>query len=143
MVTKRVMSIKPSGIREIFEMATKDAINLGLGELDFEPPKEARDAYKEALDQDRNRYGPTKGIDSLRELVAGKVRRYRSDITASNVIITASCTQGTMAAFQTLFEPGDEILIPEPGFVLYEPDSVLAEARPVPYPLLDGRWLPA
>jgi aspartate aminotransferase len=138
MVTKRVMSIKPSGIREIFEMATQDAINLGLGELDFEPPKEARDAYKEALDQDRNRYGPTKGIDPLRELIAGKVRRYRSDLTASNVIINASCTQGTMAVFQTLFECGDEVLIPEPGFVLYEPDSVLAEARPVPYPLLEG-----
>lgn len=137
MVTKRVMSIKPSGIREIFEMATRDAINLGLGELDFEPPQEARDAYKEALDQDRNRYGPTKGIDPLRELVAGKVQRYRADITAANVLVTASCTQGTMATFQTLFEEGDEVLIPEPGFVLYEPDTILAEATPVVYPLVE------
>jgi aspartate aminotransferase len=135
MVSKRVLSIKPSGIREIFEMATVSAINLGLGELDFEPPKEAREAYKEALDQDRNRYGPTKGIDPLRKLVAGKVQRYRKDITLDNVIITASGTQGTMAAFQTLFEQGDEVLIPEPGFVLYEPDSVLSDATPVPYPL--------
>ena len=116
-------------------MATVDAINLGLGELDFEPPVEAREAYKEALDQDRNRYGPTKGIDSLRKLVAGKVQRYRSDITHDNVIITASGTQGTIATFQTLFEQGDEVLIPEPGFVLYEPDSVLSDAVPVPYPL--------
>ncbi|MBI0584729.1 MAG: aminotransferase class I/II-fold pyridoxal phosphate-dependent enzyme [Methanomassiliicoccus sp.] len=137
MVSKRVLSIKPSGIREIFEMASVGAINLGLGELDFEPPKEAREAYKEALDNDRNRYGPTKGIDPLRELVADKVRRYRSDITPANVVITASGTQGTMATFQTLFEHGDEVLIPEPGFVLYEPDSVLADARPVVYPLLD------
>jgi aspartate aminotransferase len=135
MVSKRVLSIKPSGIREIFEMATVDAINLGLGELDFEPPKEAREAYKEALDQDRNRYGPTKGIDPLRKKVAGKVQRYRKDITMDNVIITASGTQGAMAAFQTLFEQGDEVLIPEPGFVLYEPDTVMAEATPVPYPL--------
>lgn len=135
MVSKRALSIKPSGIREIFEMATVDAINLGLGELDFEPPKEAREAYKEALDQDRNRYGPTKGIDPLRKKVAAKVQRYRGDITYNNVIITASGTQGTMAAFQTLFEKGDEVLIPEPGFVLYEPDSVLCDATPVPYPL--------
>ncbi len=141
MVSKRVLSIKPSGIREIFEMATVDAINLGLGELDFEPPKEARDAYKEALDQDRNRYGPTKGIDPLRRLVAGKVQKYRPDITLDNVIITASGTQGTMAAFQTLFEDGDEVLIPEPGFVLYEPDSILSDAVPVPYPL-DERFQP-
>ena len=118
-------------------MASRDAINLGLGELDCIPPVEAREAYKEALDQDRNRYGPTKGIDELRDLVAGKVRKYRSDICRENVIITASGTQGTMATFQTLFERGDEILIPEPGFVLYEPDSILVEAVPVPYPLLD------
>jgi len=135
MVSKRALSIKPSGIREIFEMATVDAINLGLGELDFEPPKEAREAYKEALDQDRNRYGPTKGIDPLRKKVAAKVQRYRGDITHDNIIITASGTQGTMATFQTLFERGDEVLIPEPGFVLYEPDSVLCDAAPVPYPL--------
>ena len=132
MVSKRVLSIKPSGIREIFEMATVNAINLGLGELDFEPPTEVREAYKEALDQDRNRYGPTKGIDPLRRMVAGKVQRYRRDITLDNVIITASGTQGTMAAFQTLFEGGDEVLIPEPGFVLYEPDSILSDALPVP-----------
>lgn len=139
MVSKRVQSIKPSGVREIFEMASKNAINLGLGELDFEPPKEARDALKEALDQDRNRYGPTKGIDELRELVAGKVRKYRKDITLENVIVTASGTQGAMATFQTLFDPGDEVLVPEPGFVLYEPDSVLAEAKPVTYHLLDEK----
>lgn len=137
MVSKRVMSIKPSGVREIFEMASRDAINLGLGELDCVPPVEAREAYKEALDQDCHRYGPTKGIDELRELIAGKVQKYRKDIERENVIITASGTQGTMATFQTLFDPGDEILIPEPGFVLYEPDSMLVEAKPVPYPLLD------
>ena len=62
MVSKRVLSIKPSGIREIFEMATVDAINLGLGELDFEPPKEAREAYKEALDHGHGeRYGQDRG----------------------------------------------------------------------------------
>lgn len=118
-------------------MASKDAINLGLGELDCVPPVEVREAYKEVLDQDHNRYGPTKGIDELRELVAGKVRRYRQDIDQGNVIITASGTQGTMATYQTLFEQGDEVLIPDPGFVLYEPDSILVGAKPVAYPLLD------
>ena len=131
MVSKRVMSIKPSGVREIFEMASRDAINLGLGELDFVPPVEAREAYKEALDRDCLRYGPTKGIDELRDLIAGKVQKYRKDIERENVIITASGTQGPMATFQSLFDPGDEVLIPEPGFVLYEPDSMLVEAKPV------------
>lgn len=114
-------------------MATKDSINLGLGELDFDPPKEAMDAVKEAIDKGYNRYGPTKGFTELRELVAKKESKYRSDIEAANVVITASGTQATMATMQTLFDPGDEVLIPEPGFVTYEPDTILCEAKPVPY----------
>ncbi len=117
-------------------MASKDAINLGLGELDFEPPQEAKDALKESLDKGYNRYGPTKGINELREAIARKEAvRYNKDITMDNIIISASGTQATMATFQTLFDPGDEVLIPEPGFVLYQPDTVLAEARAVPYDL--------
>lgn len=142
MVSKRVMSIKPSGIREMFEMATRDSINLGLGELDLEPPREITDALKEATDEGRHRYGPTKGIDELRRAVAGKVARYRQDLGVENVIITASGTQGTIATYQTLFDPGAEVLIPEPGFVLYEPNSVLAEARAVPYGLTPGSYMP-
>jgi aspartate aminotransferase len=137
MVSKRVQGIKPSGIREIFEMASKDAINLGLGELDFEPPVEAREALKQALDLGKNRYGPTKGINELRELLAKKQSRYGRDIGLDNVMITASGTQGTMATYMTLFDPGDEILIPEPGFVLYQPDSILTDSKPVAYDLVE------
>lgn len=142
MVSQRVRSIKPSGIRAMFEMAAKGSINLGLGELDFEPPQELTDALKQAADQGRNRYGPTKGIDELRAAVASKVSRYRKDLTADNVIITCSGTQGAMAAYQTLFDPGDEVLIPEPGFVLYEPDASLAGARPVPYGMTEETFMP-
>jgi len=133
MSSERVRSIKPSGVREIFEMAGSGAINLGLGELDVEPPVEVLEALKRAVDQDRNRYGPTKGIDALRRRIAERERAENDSITEANVVITASGTQGAMAAFQALFDPGDEVLVPEPGFVLYEPESVLAGARPVPY----------
>ena len=126
----------------MFEMATKDSINLGLGELDLEPPQEVTDALKQAVDQGRNRYGPTKGIDELRAAVASKISRYRSDITMDNVVITCSGTQGAMAAYQTLFDPGDEVLIPEPGFVLYEPDATLAGARPVSYGMNEETFMP-
>jgi aspartate aminotransferase len=139
MVTKRVNVDKALWCQRDLRMASKDAINLGLGELDCVPPVEVREAYKEVLDQDHNRYGPTKGIDELRELVAGKVRRYRQDIDQGNVIITASGTQGTMATYQTLFEQGDEVLIPDPGFVLYEPDSILGGSQTGGHPLLDRR----
>ena len=126
----------------MFEMATKDSINLGLGELDLEPPQEVTDALKRAADQGRNRYGPTKGIDELRSAVATKVSRYRSDLSTDNVMITCSGTQGAMAAYQTLFDPDDEVLIPEPGFVLYEPDAALVDARPVPYGMTEGTFMP-
>lgn len=142
MISKRARSIKPSGIREMFEMATKDSINLGLGELDFEPPQEITNALKKAAEQGRNRYGPTKGIDELRQAVASRVSRYRGDLGMENVVITASGTQGTIAAYQTLFDPGDEVLIPEPGFVLYEPNCMLAGARAVPYGLTEGSFMP-
>lgn len=142
MISKRVRSIKPSGIRAMFEMATKDSINLGLGELDLEPPQEVTDALKQAADQGRNRYGPTKGIDELRSAVATKVSRYRRDLSIDNVMITCSGTQGAIATYQTLFDPDDEVLIPEPGFVLYEPDAILVGARPVPYGMTEGTFMP-
>lgn len=142
MISKRVRSIKPSGIRAMFEMATKDSINLGLGELDLEPPQEVTDALKQAADQGRNRYGPTKGIDELRSVVATKVSRYRRDLSIDNVMITCSGTQGAIATYQTLFDPDDEVLIPEPGFVLYEPDAILVGARPVPYGMTEGTFMP-
>ncbi len=133
MVSKRVLDIKASGIREIFDMATKNAINLGLGELDMDPPVEAKEAIKEAVEKGYNHYGPTKGLPELREAIARKQSRYRSDIGPGNILITASGTQATMATIQTLFDPGDEVLIPEPGFVIYEPDCRLCDAKPVPY----------
>ncbi len=139
MFSDRVKNIKPSGVREIFEMASKDAINLGLGELDFDPPVEAKDALREALDKGMSRYGQTKGILELRQMIADYVSQYNKNITAENVMITASGTEGTIAAFQSMFNPGDKILIPDPGFVLYHPNCILAGAVPVAYGLEDSR----
>ncbi len=133
MVSKKVQSIKPSGVRAIFDMAQEDSINLGLGELDFRPPREVTEACKKALDSDSYRYGPTMGIPSLREKIAHKISKYNKDITMSNVMITSSGTQGAMATFQTLFQEGDEVLIPDPGFVVYSPECTLCGAQPVPY----------
>ncbi len=133
MVSKKVQSIKPSGVRAIFDMAQEDSINLGLGELDFRPPQEVTEACKKALDSDSYRYGPTMGIPSLREKIAHKISKYNKDITMSNVMITSSGTQGAMATFQTLFQEGDEVLIPDPGFVVYSPECTLCGAQSVPY----------
>jgi aspartate aminotransferase len=135
MVSKRSVAVRPSGIREIFEMATEGAINLGLGELDFDPPEEARDALKKACVSGTSKYGPTSGLMELRELIASVKAEHSNAITAKNVLVTGGATEGIMAVYQVLLDPGDEILVPDPGFVLYSPDAVLVGARPIPYGL--------
>ncbi|MDD1773373.1 MAG: pyridoxal phosphate-dependent aminotransferase [Methanomassiliicoccales archaeon] len=129
------MDVRPSGIREIFDMATEGAINLGLGELDFDPPEEARDALKKACVSGTSKYGPTAGLTELRDLIASNKTIHTDAITARNVLVTGGATEGIMAVYQVLLDPGDEILVPEPGFVLYPPDATLVGARPVSYGL--------
>ena len=139
MVSKRASLIRPSAIREAFEAAGKDAVNLGLGEPDIDPPEEARRGIKEAVDNGFNHYGPVKGIDELRQALAEACgARYSVPLATKNVMITGSGTESLSAIFQALFDPGDEVLIPDPGFVLYRPDSILAGARPVPYFLTES-----
>lgn len=129
------MDVRPSGIREIFEMAVEGAINLGLGELDFDPPEEAREALKKACTSGSSKYGPTSGLMELRELIASEEIAHSNSITTKNVLVTGGATEGIMAIYQVLLDPGDEILVPDPGFVLYAPDATLVGARPIPYAL--------
>ncbi|MCK4717485.1 MAG: pyridoxal phosphate-dependent aminotransferase [Thermoplasmata archaeon] len=134
-VANRVKHIELSGIRKMFEMADKDSIMLGLGEPDFQPPQHAIDAFKKALDDGHNKYGSTMGLVELREALAERLHRWRDDVEMKNILVTVSATEGLMTACQGLFEGGHEVLIPDPGFVLYEPHVRLAGAKPVRYSL--------
>ncbi len=135
MVSKRSAGVHPSGIREIFDKASEGAINLGLGELDSDPPEEAKEALKKACVSGNSKYGPTSGLMALRELIASTRSAGAGMITARNVLVTGGATEGIMAVYQALLDPGDEVLVPDPGFVLYAPDAILVGARPVPYAL--------
>lgn len=139
MFSNRILSVNPSGVREIFELAKGDAINLGLGEPDYDPPEVVREALRKAVNTGMNKYGPTNGIVQLRESIADYYGRYGNDLTAENVIVTAGATEALMVISQSLFQKGDEVLIPEPGFVLYRPHTVLAGAKPVAYDLITER----
>lgn len=133
MVSRRASSVQYSAIREIFDSAPEDAIDMGIGEPDFGPPESLLEGMRQAMGKGLDGYGPTKGIPELRRGIAAMLRRINPSITADNVMVTSGATQGIMTAYQTLFDPAGEVLIPDPGFVLYSPDALLVDAEPVPY----------
>jgi aspartate aminotransferase len=142
-VAQRVSDIEISGIRRMFEAAPPGAVNLGLGEPDFEPPAVVIRALIAAVRDKMNHYGPSAGLTALREKVADRYRDIDPDVGRENVIITAGGSEGLMACALSLYDPGDEVLVPDPGFVLYAPHTRIAGATPVPYTLgEDQRFLP-
>jgi len=131
----RMSSIQLSGIRKMFEMAGEGAVHLGLGEPDFNPPQEAIDAVCRAMREGKNSYQSTFGIKPLREAVAERLRRYWNEITWERVVITQSGSEALFSAIFSVVGEGDEVLLPDPGFVLYAPQVTLSGGRPVFYHL--------
>ncbi len=143
MVALRAREVEISGIRKMFEGAPPNAINLGLGEPDFDPPTAVIEALIEAVRSGRNHYGPSAGLPQLRDRLAERYRDREPATTRENVLVTGSATEGLMAIAMALYDPGDEVLVPNPGFVLYAPHARLAGAVPVPYSLTPARgYLP-
>lgn len=143
MVAHRTREVDISGIRRMFESAPPKSINLGLGEPNFEPPSVVLDAYCHAVQNGGNHYGPSAGLPALREKIAERYRALAPETGRDNVIITAGGSEALMATAFALYDPGDEVLVPDPGFVLYGPHARLLGAQPVPYPLdEEGRFLP-
>jgi aspartate aminotransferase len=101
MFPERVESLHFSGIRKLFETAPADAINLGLGEPDVQPPVEMIQAFKDALDRGMNKYGPSAGIPELRKAIAENLKSYRRDVLSENIIVTAGATECMRIACET------------------------------------------
>ncbi|MFO7618493.1 MAG: aminotransferase class I/II-fold pyridoxal phosphate-dependent enzyme [Thermoplasmata archaeon] len=133
--SSRAKRLQISGIRKMFELAGPESINLGLGELDFQPSEVAMNALADAVKNGYNRYGPTKGLPELRKVLADRLTRYRHDVDMDNIIITAGGTQGLLVTAMTLFDHGDEVLTPDPGFVIYQPHVIMCGATPLRYSL--------
>lgn len=131
----RMDGVELSGLRKMFEIATEQSINLGLGEPDFNPPKIALDSLKNAVYEGKNKYGPTAGIPQLREALAKHNSIYNKDLTRDNVLVTGSASEALMATMITFIDAGDEVLYPDPGFVLYKPQVQIAGGKGVPYPV--------
>lgn len=133
----RVERISISGIREVFEAAGEDAINLGLGQPDFPTPDHAREAAVEAIREGRaDAYTGNKGIESLREAISEKHRRDQGlDVDPGNVIATAGGSEALHIALEAHVDAGQEVIIPDPGFVSYDALTKLTGGEPVPVPL--------
>ncbi len=134
-IANRMMGVDMSGIRKMFELASKDSINFGIGEPDFQPPDHVIDAYAEALRNGHNSYGPSSGIMELRQAIVERERSRVPDLTPNEVIVTAGSTNALYGTMQAFVNPGEEVLCPDPGFVLYGPHVRLANGVPRFYPL--------
>ena len=130
----RVERIEISGIREVFEAAGADAINLGLGQPDFPTPDHAREAAVEAIRAGKtDAYTANKGIESLREAIAEKHRVDQGiDLDPANIVATAGASEALHIAIEAHVSAGEEVIIPDPGFVSYDALTKLAGGEPVP-----------
>ena len=117
-----------SGIRKMFDLASPSSINLGLGEPDLLPPAKAIDGMTAAAENGLNKYGPTAGIMELRKAVAERYSMYHP-LEASQVMITPSGSSALLEIMMSCIDPGDEVLVPSPGFVIYGPQAMLAGGR--------------
>jgi aspartate aminotransferase len=143
MIAQRTREVELSGIRKMFESAPPNSINLGLGEPNFDPPREVVEALAAAVKSGRNHYGPSSGIPELRDKIAERYHELDPGTGRENVIVTAGGSEGLMATALALYDPGTEVLVPNPGFVLYGPHARLVGAKPVPYSLRPAlKYLP-
>jgi len=137
----RLREISPSDIRRLFSLAQgiPGVISLGIGEPDFVPPPHIRGAAKQAFDEGKTHYMPTTGIPELRVALMKKTKRDYglSYDPESEVLITIGGTEAIFLAFLALTNPGDEVLVPDPGYVCYRPSILMAEGVPVSMPLLE------
>ncbi|MCL2157278.1 MAG: pyridoxal phosphate-dependent aminotransferase [Methanobrevibacter sp.] len=129
---KRLNSIELSQIRKMFEIADENAINLGIGEPDFDIPENVKIAMKDALDAGFTHYTPNKGIIELREEISKKLKKdNKLAIDPESIMVTVGASEALYISAQGLFEKEDEVLIPDPGFLSYKACVDLAESKPI------------
>ncbi|MCR5790266.1 MAG: aminotransferase class I/II-fold pyridoxal phosphate-dependent enzyme [Lachnospiraceae bacterium] len=134
-LSEKIVTIRPSGIRKFFDIASerKDVISLGVGEPDFDTPWHIRDEGIWSLEKGRTFYTSNSGLMELREEICRYTQR-KADVSydpKSEVIITVGGSEAIDIAMRAMLDPGDEVLIPQPSYVSYEPCTILADGKPV------------
>ena len=134
-LSNTIVNIKPSGIRKFFDIAAEmdDVISLGVGEPDFDTPWHVRDEGIYSLEKGKTAYTSNAGLKELKVEVAKFLKR-RYDLTydpVKEMLITVGGSEGIDICMRAMLDPGDEVLIPQPSYVSYEPCCVLANGTPV------------
>lgn len=135
MLSDKVVTMKPSGIRKFFDIVSemKDAISLGVGEPDFDTPWHIRDEGIYSLEKGRTFYTSNSGLKELRVEIANYMERTQG-VTydpMTQVLVTVGGSEAIDLMFRAMINEGDEVLIPQPSYVSYEPCARLADAVPV------------
>lgn len=135
LLSPTVVGIKPSGIRKFFDIAgtMDDVISLGVGEPDFPTPWEVRKAGILSLESGKTRYTSNRGLEVLRKEIGNYVER-KYNVTydpASEILVTVGGSEAIDACIRAIACPGDEIIIPQPSYVCYEPIAALCGCKPV------------
>ena len=121
-ISRRASAFDSSGIRKAFDLAAKldDPINLAIGQPDFAMPAAACEAAKAAIDAGKNGYTQTQGIPQLRERLEGAVRGELGD-PERKLCVTSGSSGALVLVLMALIDPGDEVILFEPAFVMYRP----------------------
>ena len=131
MWAERTSHFSLSGIREMFALTKPGAINLGLGQPDFDTPAHIKEAAKEALDRGYTGYTPNKGFPELIDAIVSYYEQYGVQTGQEQIICTSGGSEALHLAFEALINPGDEVILPDPGFVAYLPLTLVAGGVPV------------
>ncbi len=139
--SERMKNAPLSSIRNIIaysdklEQEGRSIIHLELGEPDFGTPAHIIDACKKALDNQEVHYGPIAGTVELRKALSRHCTRYGLEYAPEEILVSTGVVHGVFLSMLAYLDPGDEILVPDPGYLIYFADPHIAQAKPVSYPL--------
>ena len=135
LIADKAASLQPSGIRKFFDIVAEmdDVISLGVGEPDFDTPWHIRDEGTYSLEKGRTFYTSNSGLKELRMEIAAYLQRTQGleYHYLSQIFVTVGGSEAIDLAMRAMINPGDEVLIPQPSYVSYEPCVVMADGKPV------------
>ena len=135
LISEKAAEMRPSGIRRFFDLVSEmpECISLGVGEPDFQTPWDIRDAAIHSLEIGRTKYTANAGLKELRTAICAWLKRkYGMEYNEDETLVTVGGSEAIDLAIRALVEEGDEVIIPEPCFVCYDPITTLTGGVPVP-----------